>query len=114
MAAPSLVHLLSMTATLVPRTETVTAGGDIDVTEDAGAPVPCYLERQTVTEQRDGENVTIALWRGYFDSSFSAKAGDVLVSPEGLRLELVGAPEAIWNPRTGTLDHLEVRMREQT
>src|SRR4051794_3718057 len=112
MTAPTIDHLLGLSAEYVQRTETVLADGDIATTESIYAGVPCYVERMTVLEIRDNEEVTIGGWRGYFLPTFSASDGDALRIPGMVELEFVGPANPIVNPRERYVHHVEARLRE--
>jgi hypothetical protein len=94
------------------RVEQVLADGDISTTDQVTADVPCYVERITVTELREGELVTIAQWRGFFAPDFMASAGDYIILASGQALELVGPTQPAYNPRERYVHHQEARLRE--
>jgi hypothetical protein len=118
MSAPTIDHLLTLRATYVQRSETVLGDGDVTTTDARFPDTPCFIERMTVLEIRDNEQVSIAQWRGFFLPSFIAKAGDALevatLTPElpPLVLEFVGPVEPIANPLGRYVHHTEARLRE--
>lgn len=112
MSAPAIDRLLSMRCEYRHRVELVLADGDISTTDEVTADVPCYVERITVTELREGEIVTIAVWRGFFLPDFTAFAGDYIKLANGQALELVGPTQPAYNPREQYVHHVEARLRE--
>jgi hypothetical protein len=114
MPAPPIDRLLTMTATVYRRSETTDAGGDLTITETADGIIPCFVERRTVVELREGEQVSILAWRGYFLPDFVAAPGDrIEVAGNPPRsLELLGPTEPLWDPRDQYIHHGEALLRE--
>lgn len=115
MATHLLSHLLTMSATVVRRTEIVDNEGEITYSEIRLPPIPCYLEpRMALTsEGRVGGMIVESEWILYTDRDVALSAIDS-IEVNGVAFEMVGPSWPVWNPRESMVHHHESTLRQLT
>lgn len=82
--------------------------GTVSITETEG-----YVEQTEATEITVDRETYRTDWRVFLPAGVVIDGSDRIVHGSR-RLEVIGSPHAVWNPRTRTTHHLEIRAREVT
>ena len=107
-----IARILTMTGTLVtmrPGTPDV-YGNTARVADPVTASVRCYIEQVDAVEVIVDRETYIANYIGFLPAGTTVGPADHLVVG-GATYEVIGPPDSVFNPRTGTEHHLEVNLR---
>lgn len=112
MATRLLTHLLTMSATIVRRTEMVDNDGEVTYSEIRLPSIPCYIEpRMALTnESRVGGMIVESEWLLFTDRDVALSAIDS-IEVNGMAFEMVGPSWPVWNPRERMVHHHESTLR---
>lgn len=107
----TLDHLLPLPVTLVTRS----SDGSVDdngeqVWTESELETRCLLQQEGGREEHEG-NVEVVSWRVWLPADVLVVGWDAIRLADGTLLELEGDADAVVNPRTGLVHHVEARVR---
>ena len=106
----SLVKLLNQPLTLITTGTTVDEYGDSVISNGSSVTVLGYLE-QIQTEENMLDRDTVANeFQAYLPVGTSVSAYD-RIGFNGQTFEVMGAPWQVYNPRTGAVSHLQLKVK---
>jgi head-tail adaptor len=107
----SLAKLLNQPLELHKNTHTVDEYGN-QVSIDSGSPVVIYgyLEQVTSTEFLEDRDTIVSAWRVFLPAGTDVTAFD-RIKFNGQTFELDGAPWSVYNPRVGSVSHIQANLK---
>ena len=108
-----IVGLLNQPLTIYPATVSRDVYNNEVVTPGDPVPVRGLLQQASTVEFTTDRDTTVTQWTVFLP------AGTVIgpqsqVDYGGQTFQVDGQPEQVWNPRTGTVSHIEAKLREVT
>jgi hypothetical protein len=110
----SIALLMNTEAKIIRRSASGEDAYGNETSEAVDVDVLCEVQKQVRHNEEPGDQgeMSDTRWVGYFPAEAELDTADAVRVPGVGVLELVGAPWKVRNPRTKTVHHLEVPLRQ--